>query len=57
MLQIQVQANKVALELGHLQDLPDHWGNAPYMVARVSLDSIAFGDHSLASGHWHGCNS
>lgn len=57
MLQIQVQANKVDLELGHLHDLPDHWGNAPYMVARVSLDSVAFGDHSLASGHWHGCNS
>lgn len=33
MLQIQVQANKVALEVAHLQVLLDLWGNAPCMVA------------------------
>ena len=37
-MQIQVQANKVALEVFHLQELLNHWGNAPCTVARVPPD-------------------
>ena len=38
-MQIQVQANKVALEVAHLQELLNHWGNAPCTIARVPLDA------------------
>ena len=40
-MQIQVQANKVALEVAHLQELLNHWGNAPCTVARVPPDASA----------------
>ena len=40
-MQIQVQANKVTLEVAHLQELLNHWGNAPCTVARVPPDVSA----------------
>lgn len=39
MMQIQVQANKVALEVAHLQELLNHWGNAPCTISRVPPDA------------------
>ena len=39
MMQIQVQSNKVALKVAHLQELLNHWGNAPCTVARVPPDN------------------
>ena len=50
MMQIQVQTDKVALEVAHLQELLAHWGNAPCMVSYVLLDS-AFGNHTPPRGH------
>ncbi len=39
MMQIQVQEKKVALEVAHLQEILNHWGNAPCIVAKVPLDA------------------
>ncbi|KAH9302250.1 hypothetical protein KI387_013833, partial [Taxus chinensis] len=38
-LQIQVQVEKVHIEVEHLQTLLDHWGSAPYAVSHVPPDS------------------
>lgn len=54
-MQIQVQANKVALEVSHLQELLNHWGNAPCTIARVPLDALA--DASMSHGHHSRCQS
>lgn len=40
-MQIQVQANKVALEVAHLQELLNHWDNDPCTIARVPPDATA----------------
>lgn len=52
-LQIQVQATKMALEVAHLQELLQHWGNAPCVVSRVLLDISTSDDRSLPCGHHH----
>lgn len=49
MMQIQVQANKVALEVAHLQEFLNHWGNAPYTIVRVPLDALI--NTSAPRGH------
>ena len=54
-MQIQVQANKVALEVAHLQELLNHWGNAPCTVARIPLDASA--DTSTPHGRFQQCHS
>ncbi|KAH9327299.1 hypothetical protein KI387_007477 [Taxus chinensis] len=38
-LQIQVQAEKVRIEVEHLQTLLDHWGSTPCTVSRVLPNS------------------
>ncbi|KAH9293615.1 hypothetical protein KI387_041181 [Taxus chinensis] len=38
-LQIQVQVEKVRIEVEHLQTLLDHWGSAPCAVSHVPPDS------------------
>lgn len=54
-LEIQIQANKVALEVAHLQELLNHWGNAPCTVARVPPDILAY--HTLPRGRRQGRSS
>ena len=49
MMQIQVQENKVALEVAHLQELLNHWGNAPCTIARVPPDASV--DTLMPRGH------
>lgn len=51
MLQIQVQVNKVALKVAHLQVLLDHCGNSPCMVVRILQDPFSFDDCSPVHGH------
>lgn len=36
-----MQANKVSLEIAQLQELLNHWGNAPCTIARVPPDALA----------------
>lgn len=54
-MQIQVQANKVALEVTHLQELLNHWGNAPCTIARVPPDATT--DASSSRGRHSRCQS
>ena len=39
MMQIQVQANKAALEVAYLQDLPHDWCNASCVINRLPPDA------------------
>ena len=55
MMQLQVQANKMALEVAHLQEILNNWGNASCMVARVPLDASVV--TTLPRGRHRECNS
>lgn len=56
LMQIQVQDDKVALEVGHLQELQQHWGNAPCTVTTVPPDSVS-ADRTLPRGCCRGQSS
>ena len=51
MLQIQVQANKVVLEVAHMQEILEHWGNVLCIVFIFPLVPYASCDRSLPHGH------
>lgn len=61
LLQIQVQANKVALEVAHLQVFLDHWGNGPCTIAWVPASPTSSCGQSPSqswqqSGFTHPCS-
>ncbi|KAH9292999.1 hypothetical protein KI387_041816, partial [Taxus chinensis] len=53
-LQIQVQAEKVRIEVEHLQTLLDHWGSAPCAVSHIPPDSPHRRSHSQGRRSSHG---
>ncbi|KAH9312244.1 hypothetical protein KI387_027279, partial [Taxus chinensis] len=49
-----VQAEKVCIEVEHLQTLLDHWGSAPCAVSRIPPDSPRHRSHSQGRYSSHG---